>query len=153
MLKGIKGNFIFGENVKIVSNIWSNPVGLSSRTCLCVNKGATLLISNNVGISNSLIFATKNIIIEDNVLIGGGCQIIDSDFHSIYYDLRASNNEEIISQGIVIKKGAFIGTSSIILKGVSIGEQSVVAAGSVVSKSIPDFEIWGGNPAKFIRKV
>ena len=34
-----------------------------------------------------------------------------------------------------------------------MGKNAVVAAGSVVSKSIPDNEIWGGNPAKLIRKI
>ena len=47
----------------------------------------------------------------------------------------------------------FIGTSCIIGKGVTIGENSVIAAGSVVVKNVPSNEIWGGNPAKFIRKI
>lgn len=46
-----------------------------------------------------------------------------------------------------------IGACSIVLKGVTIGKNSVVGAGSVVTKSIPDNEVWAGNPAKFIRKV
>lgn len=54
---------------------------------------------------------------------------------------------------VVIKDGAFIGAHTIVLKGVTIGERSIVGAGSVVSRSIPDYEIWAGNPAKFIKKV
>ncbi|WP_103192495.1 acyltransferase [Formosa algae] len=46
-----------------------------------------------------------------------------------------------------------MGASSIILKGVTIGENSIIGAGSVVTKSVPCNEIWGGNPAKFIRKI
>jgi acetyltransferase-like isoleucine patch superfamily enzyme len=53
---------------------------------------------------------------------------------------------------VVIKKGAFIGTSTIITKPITIGEGAVVGAGSVVTKNIPDMEIWAGNPARFIRK-
>lgn len=37
------------------------------------------------------------------------------------------------------------------MKRVTIGENAVVAAGSVVTKDIPDNEVWGGNPAKFIK--
>lgn len=37
-----------------------------------------------------------------------------------------------------------------ILPGVTIGNNVVVAAGAVVTKDIPDNEIWGGNPAHFI---
>ena len=59
----------------------------------------------------------------------------------------------IKTKPILIKEGAFIGAQSIILKGVTIGKHSVVGAGSVVTKDIPDGEIWGGNPAVFIRKV
>jgi acetyltransferase-like isoleucine patch superfamily enzyme len=54
---------------------------------------------------------------------------------------------------VKIKKYAFIGGGSIILKGVTVGENSIIVAGSVVTRDIPDNEIWGGNPAKFIRKV
>jgi acetyltransferase-like isoleucine patch superfamily enzyme len=52
-----------------------------------------------------------------------------------------------------IEDGAFIGTNAIILKGVTVGAESVIAAGAVVAKSIPPGEIWGGNPARFIKKL
>lgn len=51
---------------------------------------------------------------------------------------------------IVIGNQTFIGSGSIIMYGVEIGNRCIVAAGSVVTKSIPDGEIWGGNPAKYI---
>ena len=57
------------------------------------------------------------------------------------------------NEGKSIKEGAFIGTRCLILKGVTIGKGAVVGAGSVVTKDIPDGEIWAGNPAKFIRNV
>ncbi|HEX8923872.1 MAG TPA: acyltransferase [Patescibacteria group bacterium] len=44
----------------------------------------------------------------------------------------------------------FIGPRAIILPGVTIGKGAVVAAGAVVTKNIPEFEIWGGVPAKKI---
>lgn len=46
----------------------------------------------------------------------------------------------------------WIGTGATVLQGVTIGDGAVVAAGAVVTKSIPPFEVWGGVPAKFIRK-
>lgn len=54
---------------------------------------------------------------------------------------------------IKIEDDAFIGARSIITKGVTIGARSVVAAGSVVVCDIPSDEIWGGNPAKFIKRL
>jgi acetyltransferase-like isoleucine patch superfamily enzyme len=48
-----------------------------------------------------------------------------------------------------------IGAKSIIMSGVKIGNGSIIAAGSVVLKKteIGSNEIWGGVPAKFIKKV
>ena len=56
-------------------------------------------------------------------------------------------------QRTVIKKNASIGAASIILGGIIIGENTMIGAGSVVTKDIPDNELWFGNPAKFIRKL
>lgn len=53
---------------------------------------------------------------------------------------------------ITIGHHVWVGTGAIVLQGVSIGDGAVVAAGSVVTKDIPPYEIWGGVPAKFIRK-
>jgi len=154
-IKGIHGKLIIGSGVIIKSNKWCNPVGLSSSTYLCVNKDAVIEIGNNVGISNSLIYAGDKITIEDDVIIGGGCQILDNDFHSLDYNIRSTylDQQNVVAARILIRKGAFIGTGSIVLKGVVIGEQSIIAAGSVVTKNVPSFEIWGGNPAKFIKSI
>lgn len=149
-----RGNFSIGSHVTITSRIQSNPVGGRHRSFFYVSPKAYLTIGNNVGISNAIIFAKKNIVIEDDVLIGGGVQIYDSDFHSLNYDDRMMRPDPSIkSKNIHIKKGAFIGAGALILKGVTIGENSIIAAGSVLSKGVPDNQIWGGNPAKFIRNV
>lgn len=50
-----------------------------------------------------------------------------------------------------IKKGAFIGIRTIICNSVVIGERAIVGAGSIVTKDIPDNEVWAGNPARLIR--
>ena len=51
----------------------------------------------------------------------------------------------------LVKKGAKIGANSTILPGVTIGENAMIGAGSVVTKSVPDGEVWVGNPAHDIR--
>ncbi len=53
---------------------------------------------------------------------------------------------------VVIGNDVWIGTNVIIMSGVSIGNGAVIAAGSVVSKNIEDYEIWGGNPARLLKK-
>lgn len=153
-LKAKKGNLVIGEGVKFNSRASANPIGGDTRTSIVVAENAKLTIGNNVGISNSAFVCKTEINIGNNVFIGGSCKIWDTDFHPIKLQKRLINDEnEIKSKKIVIKDGVWIGGSCIILKGVIIGENSVIAAGSVLSKSVPPNEIWGGNPAKFIKKV
>jgi acetyltransferase-like isoleucine patch superfamily enzyme len=53
---------------------------------------------------------------------------------------------------VILRDGCDIGVGSVILPGVSIGEGAIVGAGSVVAQDVPDYEIWAGIPATFIRK-
>lgn len=147
------GTISLGEKVRINSSKEANCIGGDTCTNLVVKKGATLSIGDFCGISNSTIVCWNNITIGTNVLIGGGCKIWDTDFHSLEAEERIDDDTTVKTAPIHIDDRAFIGGGSIILKGVSIGNSSIVAAGSVVTKSIPPFEIWGGNPARFIRKI
>lgn len=52
----------------------------------------------------------------------------------------------------VIGDDVWIGANVVILRGVRVGDGAVIAAGAVVTKDVPENEIWGGVPAKFIRK-
>jgi len=52
-----------------------------------------------------------------------------------------------------IHRGASIGANTTLLPGVTIGEGAMIGAGSVVTKDIPDNELWRGNPAGFSRKL
>ena len=147
-----KDGIEIGDNVSINSSRESNPIGGDIKTILFAKDSGKIQIGNNCGLSNVTIFATESVVIGNNVLIGGNSKIYDTDFHWI--DLKRRLNEKGgISKPVEIKDGAFIGAHSIILKGVTIGNGSVIGAGSVVTKSIPDGEIWAGNPVRFIRKV
>jgi hypothetical protein len=150
-----KGNITIGENFKFNSGKNFNPIGGDTSLRLISKKDAAINIGSNVGISNSTIVSWNNITIEDNVRIGGGCKIWDTDFHSIEPDKRIwfEKMEDINVKPIRICKNVFIGGLSIILKGVTIGENSVVQAGSVVVANIPDNEVWGGAPAKKIKDL
>ena len=54
----------------------------------------------------------------------------------------------------ILKRNCFLGTNVILLHTCKyIGISSVIATGAVVTKDVPDYEIWGGNPAKKIGEV
>ncbi|HUA58251.1 MAG TPA: WcaF family extracellular polysaccharide biosynthesis acetyltransferase [Verrucomicrobiae bacterium] len=55
-------------------------------------------------------------------------------------------------RSIEIADGAWVGAKSVLAPGASVGECAVVAAGSVVARPVPAFEIHAGNPAVFLRK-
>ena len=150
-----QGEIKLGNNVTINSADWANPVGGWTHTYFQVGGGGTLLIGYGVGISNSAITCWEHVEIGNNVLIGSGVRIYDTDFHPLESRYRYGEEKDgskMMNKPVYIEDGAFIGAGSIILKGVRIGKNSIVGAGSVVAKSIPEGEIWVGNPAKKVRE-
>ena len=83
--------------------------------------------------------------IGDNVMIGGGVQIFDTNFHSTDASVRTSGKEtpyDVKKKPVVIGNNVFIGTNSIICKGVVIPDEAIIPAGSVVySSKASDFVI------------
>lgn len=145
-----------GNNFVLASGLMLNPLGKNLQSMIRIDNNAYISIGNNVGMSCVTLWSKKFIKIGDNVKIGADTIVMDSDMHSLNYKLRRSTETDSINAKygeIVIGNDVFIGTRVIITKGVVIGDRSIIAAGSVVSKSIPQDEIWGGNPAKFISKI
>jgi acetyltransferase-like isoleucine patch superfamily enzyme len=128
--------------------------------------------------SSSTVFLQKSKVnIGDNCWIGPNC-IIDGSSgisigkgsqlagfnaiftHSSHISIRLCGEKYIslnpdqrlgyIQKPVVIGDFSFIGVSSVILPGVTVGKGCIIAAGSVLKKSIPDFSIAAGNPAKLI---
>lgn len=150
------GKCIIGENFVSNNREISNPIGRFNRCSIIVGEKGELIIGNNVGISSTAIVCHKFIKIGDNVKIGGNVVIYDTDFHSINAIFRSNKFYDLINtktKAILIEDNVFIGAHSTILKGVQIGQNSIIAASSVVTKSIPENEIWGGNPAKFLKRI
>ena len=63
-----------------------------------------------------------------------------------------STNMQLITNSITIEKNAFIGVRAMILPGVIIGENAIVGAQAVVTKNVPENEIFAGNPARKISR-
>jgi len=146
------GQCSIGSNFRMNNTIAANPIGRIQKCSFFVEKKGTLKIWDNVSMSYTAIYCSHIIIIHNNVMIGGGTCIYDTDFHSLSAADRLSDKDEkIVSGAVVIEENVFIGANCTILKGVTIGNNSIVGACSVVTKSIPSNEIWAGNPAKFIK--
>ena len=146
-----KGKVSFGSNVNF--GVINSPlfhtgyIYIEART-----ETSEIKFGSNVNINNGFsIVSEKNIHIEDDVLIGFNCHIIDSDFHNIEIDRRTETDP--LSAEVIIKKNVFIGNNVTILKGVTIGENSVVASGAVVTKSCPKNVVIGGVPARVIKTI
>jgi acetyltransferase-like isoleucine patch superfamily enzyme len=100
-----------------------------------------LLFRNNVSIGSfTMIDATMGVEIEDNVQIGFGCTILS--YSSI--DKK--------SRKVILKNNSCVGANSVIMPGVTIGANSIVGANSLVTREVPENEIWGGSPARFLKK-
>lgn len=150
------GRLVIGAKISLISGLMKNPLGRNIRSFIRIDEDAIIEIGDNVGISNTCIWAKSKIKVGDNVKIGADCLIFDSDMHSLNYLKRRSplyDSSNAKSGPIIISNDVFIGTRSIITKNVIIGRRSIIASGSVVTKSIPANEIWGGNPAKFIKRI
>ncbi len=107
-------------------------------------------------------FDPRNIVIGEDTIVGDhvfldGRDKIEIGSHTdiassvmIYNSEHDLSDEEFraISAPVKIGDYCFIGPRAIILPGVKIGKGAVVAAGAVVTKDVPDFQIVGGVPAK-----
>lgn len=157
----------------LVRNIFGEPrrirIGKNSHIrgeLVTFGHGGDISIGDNCYIGkNTSIWSGESIVIEDNVLISHNCNIIDSNSHEINHLDRARNFRLMIRQGhskekgniitapIVVREYAWISFNCCILKGVTIGRGAIVAAGSVVTRDVPDFVIVAGNPATIVKQL
>jgi acetyltransferase-like isoleucine patch superfamily enzyme len=116
-----------------------------------VNNGmGAVLIGDNtrVGISNVLIGPIQignHVIIAQNVVMSG----LNHGYEDIKTPIRM---QPCTTAKISIGNDSWIGANAVITAGVTIGKHAVVAAGSVVTKSVPDYSIVAGNPARIIKQ-
>ncbi|ASU35138.1 hypothetical protein MuYL_3253 [Mucilaginibacter xinganensis] len=144
-----------GDNFQLISGRMYNSIGRNIKSCLRADDQSKIVIGKGVGMSNVCVWAKVSIEIGDYVKIGADTIIVDSDMHSLNYLERRNQQTDAVNakkRPVKIGNDVFIGTRSIINKGVTIGDRAIIAAGSVVTANVPADEIWGGNPAVFIRK-
>jgi acetyltransferase-like isoleucine patch superfamily enzyme len=100
----------------------------------------------------TVISVSKEVIIEEDVIVSYDCRISDTDGHRKESDLRAAGVPPDVkdSRPVRICRYAFIGNGSHIMKGVTIGEGATVASNSVVISNVPPYSLAIGNPAEIL---
>lgn len=141
-----KDGIYVGNNFKLSSHsVMSLPGSILS-------KGLRIEIGNNVGIGEFAYIGG-----EGSVFIG--CNTIIGQYFSVHPENHVYNSNlnfiqsGTISTGIHIGSDNWIGSKVSVLDGVRIGNKCIIAAGSVVTKSFPDYSLIAGVPAKLIRSL
>ncbi|OIQ30365.1 MAG: acetyltransferase [Bacteroidetes bacterium MedPE-SWsnd-G2] len=101
-----------------------------------------------IGLSNIIIGPVKvgdDVRLAQNVVLSGlnhNYEKIDSPIHS----------QGVSTKPIIIEDESWIGANVVIVPGVTIGKHSIVAAGSIVTKNIPQYSVAAGNPARILKQ-
>ena len=115
--------------------------------------GENCNIGQNVVISPNVVLG-KNVKIQNNVSIYTGVECEDDVFlgpSMVFTNVinpRSAVNRRGQYSKTVVKKGASIGANATIVCGHDIGQYAFIGAGAVVTKTIPDYALVVGNPAK-----
>lgn len=117
-----------------------------------IDRKPQFIIKDNVSIgSDCHITCANNITIENGVLTGKYLLIGDNSHGSateIFDNIRPQDRAIYSKGSIKIEENVWIGDKVTILPGVRIGKGSIIGSGAVVTKSIPEYSIAVGNPAK-----
>lgn len=110
----------------------------------------------------------KNITVGKHVFINSGCRFQDQGGISIgdgtlighnvmlatlNHGIAPDERHDLFPAPIHIGRNVWIGANATVLPGVTIGDNAVIAAGTVVTKDVPENVVVGGIPAKGIRSV
>ena len=107
--------------------LMSDYVHIGEGTVICAGVVATTQVQ--IG---------SHVLLNLNVTIGHDAVIED------YCTLNPGTH---VSGYVYLEEGVDVGTGAVFLPGIRVGAWSVVGAGAVVTKDVPAYEIWAGNPA------
>lgn len=105
-----------------------------------------VILGNNVKVKNNVALYT-GVTCEDNVFLGPNCVFTN------VINPRSFIERKHEFKTTIIHEGATIGANATIVCGHDIGRYAFVGAGSVVTKSVPDYVMVLGNPAKWYAYV
>lgn len=139
----VRSNVEFGRNFHVGpgSVIWA-PTRLAIGNNVYIGKHVTIEVDGTIG---------------DEVLIANGSGLVgrmDHDYTQIDKPIRSASwvgDSPEQSRPINIGSDVWVGFNAVVLSGITIANSSVIAAGSVVTKDVPENCIVAGNPAKKVK--
>ena len=94
----------------------------------------------------TVLISVLEITLGDDVALANEVYLMDSNSHGV-------EGRPHVEAPVVIGDGTWVGARAMILPGVTIGKRVVVAAGSVVTRDVPDDVLVAGNPARVVRPL
>jgi acetyltransferase-like isoleucine patch superfamily enzyme len=148
---------VIEENVSIGDNCFIGHYAIIRPGTIIgdnVDIRAYVFIANNVTIGSDVtIYQYANIgagtILEDNIYFGSKSICTNTNINKKYHP----KGNDYISEPPLIQSGAVIATACVLKPGVVVGRNSVLGMGSLLTKNIPDNEVWYGSPAKYVREL
>ena len=116
-----------------------------------------ITIGNNVSIQKDChIGAINKIVLGNNVLLASKVYISDHSHGEVNVEAikLPPSQRKLYSKGpVIIEDNVWLGEGVVVLPNVTIGKNSIIGANAVVTKSIPENSVAGGNPARIIRLI
>lgn len=133
----LRGIISIGRNVKIQPKVY-------------VGVGNDISIGNGSEINERV--RLSNVSIGDNVMIARECVILGNVHSHDEKDVPMSQQKRERAPKAVIENDVWLGLRVIIMPGVKISQGCIIAAGAVVTKNTEPYSIYGGVPAKLIKR-
>lgn len=115
-----------------------------------ISSGQRVVMGDNCGLAEGLVIL-GDVSAGNDLMLGPDVVMIsyNHEYSDTKIPMRAQGASA--SRPITIGDDVWIGMRAIVMPGVTIGSHAIVAAGSIVTKDVPDWAIVGGNPAKVIK--
>ncbi len=132
----IRENIEIGENCMIGTNTVLDGYSKIGNNTL-IHSGAYICAKSDIG---------------NQVFIGPNAGFVNEKTAQSRIGLVSAKNYRDIEKGPKVEDFASIGEGAILLQGTAVGKKAIIGAGAVVTKNVPQNEVWVGNPARKLKE-
>ena len=156
-----QGRLRLADRVFINSRPHTYHTAMPTRCLFRSMRGGVIEVGEETRLHGTSITAYSRVAVGRRCLVAAGTMIMDCGGHGVSFPnvedrilMRGADGQPDVGaiKPVEIADCVWIGAGCTIMPGVRIGYGSVVAAGSVVTRDVPEMSIVGGNPAKLIRQ-